>query len=122
MLSIISTILGLVAAVLVYLELAGKNVPYIPQGFRSGFIALAVIGILMCAIGGRIAPKSGETMNWFDPYIITGAIIGTLALLATFSMVFYKKVPFMTDKTAFILLAVVILGKYLINVVRFLNK
>lgn len=119
MISVVSTLLGLVALVLVYLELAGKEVPLIPQGFRAGFIALAVIGILMCSIGGRIAPKAGETVNWGDPLIISGIVLGTLALLATISMIFFKKVPFMSDKTAFIVLAVLVLVKFVINIVRF---
>lgn len=122
MINVFSSILGVVALVLIYLELAGRSVPFLPAGFRAGFIALALIGFAMCMIGGIVPKGSETTINWASPYIILGAILGTVALLALFSMIFLKRVPFVTDKTAFILLAVIIVSKYLVNIVRFFNK
>lgn len=121
MVNLLSTALGLVAAALIYVELAGVKVPYLPEGFRAGFIILALIGFAMCIFGGRIAAADGST-NWTDPYIMTGAIIGTLLLLSLLSMIFFKKVPFVSDKTAFIVLAIFILSKYLINILRFVTR
>lgn len=121
MVNILSTIIGIVAAAFVYIELAGIKLSFIPQGFRMGFIILAALGFAMCIVGGRIASGADGSADWTNPYIIVGSIIGTIAILATFSMIFFKKVPFLDDRTAFIVLAVLILAKFVINIVRFLT-
>ena len=99
-----SSALGMVALLLVFAFLAGRKVPLIVND-RSAFIALAVIGFVMCATGmGRI----GNGLGWTHPITVAGMVLGTLLILLVIAMLSDWRVPFIADyRTAFIAVAII---------------
>ena len=74
---IITFVLGLLAAGLVFLVLTGRDVPIV--GNEAGtLLALGLIGIAMCSLGG-IGPTQ-SALGWAHPLTIAGSILGVLAL------------------------------------------
>jgi hypothetical protein len=70
--------LGIVAVLLVAAVLTNTSVPFI-SGDRAAFVALAVIGMSMCALGGIGKAQAG--LGWAHPLTIVGIVLGSLALL-----------------------------------------
>ena len=104
-----SNILGIVALVLVVAFLTGRKVPIVVDD-RSAFIALAVVGFVMCSVSmGKIANE----LSWTHPITIVGAVLGTLLILLVVAMLAGWRVPFVPDyRTAFMVLAVTGLVKW----------
>ena len=104
-----SSILGIVALVLVFGFLNGRKVPMIVND-RSAFIALAIVGFVMCSVSmGKIT----NSLGWIHPVTIIGAVLGTLLSLLVIAMLTGWRVPFIADyRTAFIALAVTGLVKW----------
>ena len=104
-----SNMLGIVALVLVVAFLTGRKVPMVVND-RSAFIALAVVGFVMCSVSmGKIA----NGLGWTHPITIVGAVLGTLLILLVIAMLAGWRVPFIPHyRTAFVVLAVIGLVKW----------
>ena len=74
---IITLALGLLAAVLVFMILTGRDVPIVGNGAEAP-LALGLIGLAMGTLGG-IGTVQG-TLGWTHPLTIVGLIPGVLAL------------------------------------------
>lgn len=104
---ILAGVLGIVAVLIVSAILTGKQIPVISNE-RSALIALVVIGIVMCTLGG-IGPTQ-NTYGWTHPVMLIGIVLGVLALLVTGLTLIGANisVPLIaTDRSAFIALAVI---------------
>jgi hypothetical protein len=102
-------VLGLAAAALVFFTLTGRSVPLISDD-RGALLALGVIGIVMCSLGG--IGKAQSALGWTHPITIVGAILGVAALLIVILPLINVKLPVLaTDRSAFVALAVVMLVK-----------
>ncbi len=116
---IITLVLGLLAAGLVFLVLTGRDVPIVGNG-AGALLALGLIGIAMCTLGG-IGPTQ-TALGWAHPLTIVGSILGVLALLLVALPLFGVRLPLVTDtRSAVLALTIVMLVKIgLMGVERFL--
>ncbi len=117
--SIISLVLGIVAAGLIFLVLTGRDVPIVGNG-AGALLALGVIGIVMCTMSG-IGSVQG-TLGWTHPLTIIGSILGVAALLVVALPLFGVKLPLIPDiRSAVLALAVIMLVKVgMMGVMRFI--
>ena len=83
-------ILGILAALLVFMVLTGRKVPLLASD-RAALLALVVIGMAMCAQGGigRVAAAGA----WGHPFSIIGYLLGGVILLIGFAALFGKQIP-----------------------------
>jgi hypothetical protein len=116
---IISLVLGLLAAGLVFMVLTGRDVPIVGNG-AGALLALGIIGIVMCTLGG-IGTAQG-TLGWTHPLTIIGSILGVAALLVVVLPLLGVHLPMMPDtRSAVLALAVIMLIKVgLMGVQRFI--
>jgi len=106
---IISLVLGLVAAGLVFLILTGRDVPIVGNG-AGALLTLGVIGIVMCTISG-IGPVQGS-LGWTHPLTIVGSILGVAAVLVVVLPLLGVQLPLVADtRSAVLALAVIMLVK-----------
>ena len=106
---IITLVLGLLAAGLVFLILTGRNVPIVGNG-AGALLALGIIGIAMCTLSG-IGTVQG-TLGWTHPLTIVGSILGVLALLVVALPLLGVQLPLIADtRSAVLVLAVIMLAK-----------
>jgi hypothetical protein len=70
--------LGILAAIIVVALLANFRLPLLGSD-RPAFIALVVVGMTMCALGG--IGRAQSTLGWTDPVTLVGIVVGSLALL-----------------------------------------
>lgn len=115
---IITLVLGLLAAGLVFMVLTGRDVPIVGSG-AGALLALGIIGITMCAMGG-IGPTQ-SALGWTHPLTIIGSILGVLALLIVALPLLGVQLPLIADtRSAVLALAVIMLVKVgLMGVERF---
>lgn len=73
-----ANLLGIVAALVVAALLANVRLPLL-ESDRATFIALVVVGMAMCALGG--IGRAQSTLGWTKPVTLAGIIIGSLALV-----------------------------------------
>ena len=116
---IITLVLGLLAAGLVFMVLTGRDVPIVGNG-AGALLALGIIGIAMCTLGGIGSVQS--TLGWTHPLTIAGSILGVLALLVVALPLFGVRLPLIADtRSAVLALAVIMLVKVgLMGVERFI--
>ena len=116
---IITLVLGLLAAGLVFLVLTGRNVPIVGSG-AGALLALGIIGVVMCSLGG-IGPTQ-SALGWTHPLTIIGSILGLLALLVVALPLLGVQLPLIADtRSAVPVLAVIMLVKVgLMGVERFI--
>ncbi len=116
---IITLVLGLIAAGLVFMVLTGRDVPIVGNG-AGALLALGVIGIAMCALSGIGSVQS--TFGWGHPLTILGSILGVLAVLIVALPLLGVQLPLVADTRAAVLaLAVIMLVKVgLMGVERFI--
>jgi hypothetical protein len=116
---IITLVLGLLAAGLVSLVLTGRDVPIVGNG-AGALLALGIIGIMMCSLGG-IGPTQ-SALGWAHPLTIVGSILGVLALLVVALPLLGVQLPLIADtRSAVLALAVIMLVKVgLMGVERFI--
>jgi hypothetical protein len=106
---VITLVLGLLAAGLVFLVLTGRDVPIVGSGARA-LLALGLIGIAMCALSG-IGPTQ-SALGWAHPLTIAGSILGVLALLVVALPLLGVQLPLIADaRSAMLALAVIMLVK-----------
>jgi len=115
---IITLVLGLLAAGLVFMVLTGRDVPIVGNG-AGALLTLGIIGIAMCTLSGIGSVQS--TLGWTHPLTIAGSILGVLALLVVALPLFGVRLPLIADtRSAVLALAVIILIKVgLMGVERF---
>jgi hypothetical protein len=115
---IITLVLGLLAAALVFMVLTGRDVPIVGNG-AGALLALSLIGLTMCTLGG-IGMVQG-TLGWTHPLTIIGSILGVAALLVVVLPLLGVHLPFIADtRSAILALAVIMLVKVgLMGVARF---
>ena len=75
---VISAVLGIVAALIVVTILGGREFPLVATE-RQAVLALLVIGVVMCTLGG-IGPTQ-SAYGWTHPIMLAGIVLGILALL-----------------------------------------
>ncbi len=116
---IITLVLGLVAAGLVFMVLTGRDVPIVGNG-AGALLTLGIIGIAMCALSGIGSVQS--TLGWTHPLTIAGSILGILAVLVVALPLFGVHLPLIADtRSAVLALAVIMLIKVgLMGVGRFI--
>ena len=116
---IITLVLGLLAAGLVFLVLTGRNVPIVGSG-AGALLALGIIGVVMCSLGG-IGPTQ-SALGWTHPLTIIGSILGLLALLVVALPLLGVQLPLIADtRSAVLALAIIMLVKVgLMGVERFI--
>jgi hypothetical protein len=116
---IITLVLGLLAAALVFMVLTGRDVPIVGNG-AGALLALGLIGLAMCTLGG-IGTVQG-TLGWTHPLTIIGSILGVAALLVVALPLFGVDLPLIADtRSAVLALAVIMLVKAgLMGVARFI--
>jgi len=73
-----ANLLGILAALIVVALLANIRLPLIGSD-RAAFIALVVIGMTMCALGG--IGRAQSTLGWTDPVTLVGIVFASLALV-----------------------------------------
>lgn len=106
---VLTAVLGLVAAVMVFFVLTGRSLPLIADD-RAALLALGVVGFLMCTLGG--IGKVQATLGWTHPITIAGSILGVVAMLIVILPLINVKLPVLsTDRLAFTALAIVMLVK-----------
>jgi hypothetical protein len=115
---IITLALGLLAAALVFMILTGRDVPIVGNG-AGALLALGIIGIAMCTLGGIGTVQS--TLGWTHPLTIIGSILGVAALLVVVLPLLGVHFPLLPDtRSAVLALAVIMLVKVgLMGVARF---
>jgi len=105
-------LIGVLVVILVLAQFTGSSIPFI-SGDIEAFYALAIIGFAMCSFGMY---ASGELYGWLDPIRILAIVIGVFNLVLVGSVFFQIELPFISNiETAFLLLAVLILVKFIIT-------
>ena len=115
---IITLVLGLLAAGLVFLILTGRDVPIVGNG-AGALLTLGIIGMAMCTLSGIGTAQA--TLGWTHPLTIIGSILGVLALLVVALPLLGVHLPLIPDtRSAMLALAVIMLVKVgLMGVARF---
>lgn len=112
--SFLVIILGIVAALLVFAVLTNRPVPLLNSD-RAVMIALVVIGMAMCAVGG-IGPAISH-YGFASPIFIIGAALGILMLLIPGAVLVGAQLPLITgEREAIIALAVLGVVKVIVNI------
>lgn len=112
--AVIGTILGIVVLIGILSYLSGKGFPFAKDD-RSAVIALAVIGLVMCAFGIQTA---GGSLGWLNPGMFVGAALGIILLTAFVSALANRPVPVIGNyHSAFITMAVIMGIKWLVSTV-----
>jgi hypothetical protein len=73
-----ANLLGILAALIVVALVFKSRLPFLGTD-RAAFIALVVVGMTMCALGG--IGRAQSTIGWTDPVTLFGIAIGSLALV-----------------------------------------
>ena len=115
---IITLVLGLLAAGLVFMILTGRDVPIVGNG-AGALLALGILGMAMCTLSGIGSVQS--TLGWTHPLTIIGSILGVAALLVVVLPLLGVRLPMMADtRSAVLVLTVIMLIKVgLMGVARF---
>jgi hypothetical protein len=88
----ITSALGLIELILFIVLLTGRKLPLISDE-STIFIALAVIGFMMCTFGGMRSIQPGGWMTWES---IVGIMMGILAGMLIITMLFGVKLPYVS--------------------------
>ena len=108
------TLAGIVALYMVIAHLGGRRVPFVTDD-RTAFIALAVVGMVMCAFGIQIILNS---TGWLSPGTFIGAALGIPALIAFVMALMGRPMFLFADyRAGFIALAVVMLTKWSVSTI-----
>lgn len=111
-LSVMTFLVGVLAAALLVAVGLGVNVPVVGNG-RGAFIALAVMAAIMCKRG--VTPWRGFS----DPFTIAGTILGIFNLLLIAAVLFRIRLPLITsDRAATLLLGASMAVKVVMALVR----
>ncbi len=112
--TLLSTVLGLLTAFFVFAVLTSMKAPIV-SGQKENFIALAVLGAVLCVAGNsHSATMFGwtNTLYWANAFSIIGMVLGAAAASLIVLTLLGINIPFITGyKTAFIILMVIIFLK-----------
>ena len=112
--TVMSTVLGLLAAIFVIAVLSGAKGPF-AYGEKTSFIVLAALGGFLCVKGNSHSATMFGWMNpvyWTHPLNIIGMILGVAAVLLIVLTLIGIDIPLITGyKTAFLVLTVIIFLK-----------
>jgi hypothetical protein len=122
----VGSLLVMAALVVAVLALTRDDLPLIGTG-RGALIAVAVIGMAGCAVGGI---SQAPILGWTAPTIVLGIVLGTLALLIVAAGIFgwssvlqpiaqfvpVQAAAVTTVRTAIFALAVLIAAKWVIAI------
>jgi uncharacterized membrane protein YccC len=107
--ALLSSVLGLAAALAVGAHLAGWKVPFIATD-RTAFYALAVLGFGMCTL------SMGQTtthLGWTHPITIAGVVLGVLiVLLVVVVLAGRQPLWIANDRVALLILTVAVIVKW----------
>jgi len=109
-------VLGILAVALIVFVLTGRRIPLLSSE-RAALIALVVIGMVMCTMGGigRVA-ASGE---WLHPFSIVGYILGAAIIVIGIAALFGKQIPPLTSYyQSFIAVAVIAAVKVVLTAIH----
>jgi hypothetical protein len=110
----LSSALGLIALLLVFVLLTGRRVPLVSDE-RGIFIALAVVGFLMCTFGGLRGIQPGEWLGWGNVF---GIMMGILAGILIIGMLIGIKLPSISGyREASLVLVTIILSKWIVGLI-----
>lgn len=109
-----SSALGVISLLLVIVLLTGRKVLLISDE-RTIFIALAVIGFLMCTFGGM---RSLQLDGWLSWESILGIMMGILAGILIIGTLFGVSLPFISGyREASLILAGIIFFKWVVGLI-----
>lgn len=113
----ILVITGVISGILLLLD---KKLPFVPAGLKSGFITVAVIGLLACSFA---ITRDIKAMNWGNIFNILAAVLGTIALITAVLVLEGKKVIFIDGYKAgiIILMSIMIVKSILVIVHNSIN-
>ncbi len=113
--SIALGVLGAVAILMVSSVLAGKPLPLISSD-RATFVVLLIVGMTMCALGPLRKIQPGR---WTDPMNVVAIALGGLALLIALVLFSLRgRLPFVSERTATLALAAIMLVKVVLATVH----
>jgi hypothetical protein len=114
---LVPLVLGILAAVIVFSAVTGKQLPLISTP-RMALIALLVVGMTMCAMGG--IGQVGASGRWASPLAIIGYLLGACILVVILSAFTGWKLPLIQGEAQTVLaVGVLMLVKYVIGTVGF---
>ncbi len=107
---IVAGALGVLAVLLVFAHLTGKQVPLISRD-RAAFIALVLIAFLIRLTTIARLPRTRS--YWTHPIPIVVSVLGALALLVIITVLADIKLPLIAShREAIIVLAVIVFSKW----------
>ena len=110
--AVVGTILGIAVLVGLLTYLSGKAVPFAKDD-RSAVIALAIVGLVMCAFG---IVTTGGSLGWFSPGMFIGAALGIILLTSFVAAITGRPVPVVGEyRTALVIMACVMGAKWLVS-------
>ena len=114
---ILPILLGLIIALIAYANLNNKSLPVINTP-RAALIAILVIGMTMCALGG--IGQVGASGKWASPLAIAGYILGACLLVVIIGGLAGWKIPFIaSQQDAVSLASLLILAKFTIGTISY---
>jgi hypothetical protein len=109
-------VLGILAVALIAFVVTGSRIPLLSSE-RAALIALVVIGMAMCSMGGisRVAASGA----WLHPFSIVGYILGAAIIVIGIAALFGKQIPPLTSYyQSFIVVAVMAAVKLVITAIH----
>jgi hypothetical protein len=100
-------VLGIAIIAITYAVLTGKQLPLI-SGPRAGLIALLIVGMSMCALGG--IGQVGASGRWASPLAILGYLLGAGILLVIVGGLAGWKLPMIPTEKVAVLAAAAMIG------------
>ncbi|MGZ6316241.1 MAG: hypothetical protein ACXWNQ_03195 [Anaerolineales bacterium] len=109
-------VLALLFLAVVFVAVTGRRVPVI-SSMRAAMLALLVIGMAMCALGG--IGRVGALGQWAHPLAILGYLLGALILVVALGTIFAWKLPYVhSDQQAVVLVAVFTAAKIVLTLIH----
>jgi len=112
--AVIGTAIGMVALYVVISHLSGKQVPLVKDD-RTAFVALVVVGLVMCAFGIQ---TTGSSTGYLSIGMFIGGTLGIVILTSFVFALAGKPLPVVDSyRTGFIAVAVLMLVKWGVSTV-----
>jgi hypothetical protein len=117
---VLPVLLGGLAALVVCAAIKGNSLPLISTP-RSSLIALLVIGLTMCFLGG--VGQVGATGRWATPIALIGIFLGIFILIVIVSALAGWKLPVITGETQALKVSAILMAvKLILGVAGFFFK
>jgi hypothetical protein len=113
--NIVLSLLGILAAGLVFAVLTGRQLPVL-AGDRAAFFVLLIVGFIMCSVGSL---RNIQPHEWVHPMNLLASLLGVMALLLGAALLTGFNLPLISgDRDAFVILAVILFSKVLLATVH----